>query len=450
MIISLANILDKKFGQLHSWRDVLPIFIYVGVPFLLVLKQPDLGTSLVFIAILFGMLFVAGIPTKMLLIISGAGAAFMPTAAEGERIGKYLVGANLTGHDSHGVVRVPRYVQWKDDGTVVADRKVKIVTETPVLAVVDGQYGFGQTVAPQAVAHRHRQMQGHGPLAGGAAQRRPHRPGRRLGRNGGGRGPRLHPLRQRVAAACWWRPSAASSGASRPPRSASASRGPARPPIVLDFATSVVAEGKVLVASQGGKKLPDDALIGRDGKMSGDPHVLYGDYTPTGPRQHRKGTGAIRAFGDHKGSGLAFMCEMLGGSLTGTGATGEGRPLRATACCRSTSIPGVVDPEACSPTDVARYIAYFKSAKPAKPGGEVLVPGEPEQRTRRPAPGRRRAAARRHLGRRSSPPPARSASTSAASNRSGWREAAASHRACRPSPPISRYGERETPQENAP
>ena len=38
------------------------------------------------------------------------------SAAEGERIGKYLVGANLTGHDSHGVVRVPRYVQWKRDG----------------------------------------------------------------------------------------------------------------------------------------------------------------------------------------------------------------------------------------------------------------------------------------------------------------------------------------------
>src|SRR5215470_16462375 len=72
--------------------------------------------------------------------------------AESERIGKYLVSANLTGHDSHGVTRVPRYLQWKKEGTVVADRTVKIVTETPVLAVVDGLHGFGQTVAPQAVA----------------------------------------------------------------------------------------------------------------------------------------------------------------------------------------------------------------------------------------------------------------------------------------------------------
>ena len=77
----------------------------------------------------------------------------------------------------------------------------------------------------------------------------------------------------------------------------------------------------MLVASQGGKKVPDDALIGPDGKPSSDPHLLYGDYTPTGPRDHSKGTGAIQAFGDHKGSGLAFMCEMLGGALSGNGTT---------------------------------------------------------------------------------------------------------------------------------
>ena len=72
--------------------------------------------------------------------------------AEAERIGKYLVSANLTGHDSHGVARVQRYLQWKKAGVVVADRTVEVVTETPVLAVVDGLHGFGQTVAPQAVA----------------------------------------------------------------------------------------------------------------------------------------------------------------------------------------------------------------------------------------------------------------------------------------------------------
>ena len=70
---------------------------------------------------------------------------------EGGRIGRYLVSANLSGHDSHGVVRVPRYAVQKKNGTVVADVTVDIVVDTPVIAVVDGKYGFGQTVTPQAV-----------------------------------------------------------------------------------------------------------------------------------------------------------------------------------------------------------------------------------------------------------------------------------------------------------
>src|SRR5690349_11915640 len=70
---------------------------------------------------------------------------------EGGRIGRYLVSANLSGHDSHGVVRVPRYASQKKAGTVVADVKVEVLVDTPVIAVVDGKYGFGQTVAPQAV-----------------------------------------------------------------------------------------------------------------------------------------------------------------------------------------------------------------------------------------------------------------------------------------------------------
>src|SRR6266446_5550895 len=72
--------------------------------------------------------------------------------AEAEGIARYLVAANLVGHDSHGVIRVPRYVQLKKDGVIVADRNVRVLLDTPVLAVVDGEFGFGQTIAPQAVA----------------------------------------------------------------------------------------------------------------------------------------------------------------------------------------------------------------------------------------------------------------------------------------------------------
>jgi rod shape determining protein RodA len=78
MIISLAHLLEKRQGQLNSFKDLIPVFVFVGIPFLLVLKQPDLGTSLVFIAILFGMLFIAGIRVKHLAAIFAAGVAFMP------------------------------------------------------------------------------------------------------------------------------------------------------------------------------------------------------------------------------------------------------------------------------------------------------------------------------------------------------------------------------------
>ncbi len=78
MIISLAQLLDERKDRLQTWRDLVPIFAYVGVPFLLVMKQPDLGTSLVFLAILFGMLYVAGINQRLLFSIFGAGIAAMP------------------------------------------------------------------------------------------------------------------------------------------------------------------------------------------------------------------------------------------------------------------------------------------------------------------------------------------------------------------------------------
>src|SRR5260221_1227250 len=71
---------------------------------------------------------------------------------EADRIARYLVAANLAGHDSHGVVRIPRYVEMKQDGRVVADQRIELLVDTPVLAVIDGKFGFGQSVAPQAVA----------------------------------------------------------------------------------------------------------------------------------------------------------------------------------------------------------------------------------------------------------------------------------------------------------
>src|SRR6202142_958742 len=69
---------------------------------------------------------------------------------EARRIATYLTTANLTGHDSHGVIRVPVYIRWKKMGSVVPNQDAEFVVDTPSLAVVDGKFGYGQTVAPQA------------------------------------------------------------------------------------------------------------------------------------------------------------------------------------------------------------------------------------------------------------------------------------------------------------
>lgn len=302
------------------------------------------------------------------------------SAAEATRIAQRLVGANLAGHDSHGVIRVPRYVQSKLDGYIVPDQTVEVLVDTPVLALVDGRKGYGQTVTPQAVAIGIAKAKENG-LSAVALRNSGH-----LGRVGD------------------WAEMAAAEGLisihfvtasgsvlvapfggverrfSTAPFCMGVPRADA-PPVILDFATSIVAEGKVLVASQGGKSLPGDALIGPDGALSDDPRQLYGDYEQADGRDYRKGKGAIRAFGEHKGSGLAFMAELLGGSLTGTGATHEGAHVY-NGMFSIYLDPARFDPESFFPQDLGRYVGYVKSAKPAKPEGEVLIPGEPEARTR--------------------------------------------------------------------
>ena len=242
------------------------------------------------------------------------------SGAEAARIAHYLVAANLTGHDSHGVARIARYVPLLRDGVIVADQKVDLLVDTPAIAVVDGKYGFGQTVAPPAVAIGVEKCKATG-LSAVAL------------RNAGHVG-RLSDWAEIAARAgfvsihfC----NAAGSVLVAPFGSAERRFSTApycvgvplagREPLLLDFATSIVAEGKVFVASQGGRPIPHDALIGPDGAPSDDARLLYGDYASTGKRDLSAGKGAIRAFGDHKGSGLALMCELLGGALSGTGAT---------------------------------------------------------------------------------------------------------------------------------
>lgn len=79
-VVTLACFLDKRQGRLNRWQDLLVPFLYVSVPLILILKQPDLGTALVLLAILFGMLYVSGANWKLLLIIFGGGLVLVGLA----------------------------------------------------------------------------------------------------------------------------------------------------------------------------------------------------------------------------------------------------------------------------------------------------------------------------------------------------------------------------------
>src|SRR5215211_5456663 len=299
---------------------------------------------------------------------------------EATRIATYLTTANLTGHDSHGVIRVHVYMRWKTMGSVIPDQTIEVLVDTPSLAVVDGRFGYGQTVAPQAVRIGIDKCKASG-LAAVALRNAGH-----IGRVGD------------------WAEMAAAEGLvsvhfvnaagsllvapyggvqkrlSTAPYCVGIPRN-GQDPIVLDFATSIVAEGKVLVASRGGKKLPKGALIDADGSLSEEPSVLYGPYTSDGPRDHTNGSGAIRAFGEHKGSGLAFICELLGGALTGTGATSGGRQF-ANGMLAFYVDPKVIDTSNYFDEEISRYTDFIRQTKPIAGVESVLVPGDPERKMR--------------------------------------------------------------------
>jgi hydroxycarboxylate dehydrogenase B len=300
-------------------------------------------------------------------------------AEEARRVSASLVDANLTGHDSHGVIRVPRYVEWVRAGELIPNQSIERLVDTPVIGVVDGRFGFGQTMAPMAVDLGVEKAKATGLSAISL-------------RNSGHVG-RVGEWAERAAEAGMISihfVNAAGSilvapfGAldrrlSTAPFCAGIPREDAAP-IVLDFATSLVAEGKVNVASRGGKPLPADALIGPDGALSGDPALIYGPLTSDGPRDHSRGAGAIRAFGEHKGSGLALICELLGGSLTGNGATGPDRKF-SNGMFSVYVDPKQVDPSNVLDADMTRYLDWFQMAK-TRPGQTIVTPGEPERAAR--------------------------------------------------------------------
>ncbi len=303
------------------------------------------------------------------------------SAEEAARIAENLVDASLAGHDSHGVIRVARYLKWMGEGYLVPSQTLSVVMENEVMAIADGNQGFGQTIGPQAV-----QLGMDKAAARGVSVIALRRSGH-LGRIGAWAEMAaaaglvsLHFVN--VSGSVLVAPFGASERRMATNPLAIGVPMPDGPPLILDFATSVVAEGKLMVALTGGKPPPDGSLIDAEGKLSSDPRVFYGD-TPEGAvPDPRRGTGALRAMGEHKGSGLSFMIEILAGALTGSGCSGPGpRPL-LNGMLSVYLAPEVFSSGGEFAAEARQYVDFFKSARPAAPDGEVLVPGDPERRSR--------------------------------------------------------------------
>lgn len=303
---------------------------------------------------------------------------------ESARIGYYLTSASLTGHDSHGVIRTQRYVEWLREGRVKAGQTLTTITENEVMAIVDGQYGFGQTIGPQAVQLGIDKARQHG-VSIIALRHSGH-----LGRIGdwaemaaAANQVSLHFVN--VSGSLLVAPFG---GVDRRMSTNPIAIGvplPDGPPVIHDFATSVVAEGKVLVAQKGGKPIPQGSLIGPDGALGNDPLLLYGEVTPDRSPNPRDGAGALRAMGEHKGSGLAFLCEMLAGALTGSGCAGTLDERSRPICNGMLSIYLALeffDSDHGFAQEARQYIEFFKSSRPAEANGEVLIPGDMERRNR--------------------------------------------------------------------
>lgn len=299
---------------------------------------------------------------------------------EAHDIATSLVGANLTGHDSHGVVRVPKYLAWIDEGSLRLGGDLDIVNDGSVFVVADGGYATGQVLGRRIVDLGVARAREHG-VAITALRRSGH-----LGRIG--------EWAERAAAAglvsihcvnAVGSVLVAPFGArdkrfSTAPFCVGIPGAAGAAPLILDFATSLVAEGKVLNAFKGGKALPPDCIISPEGELSDQPVDFYGKgIDASQPGAARDAAGALVAMGLHKGSGLAFMMEMLGGALTGGGAGAPQPKIFANGMLSIFLDPARLDPGNDFHADVARFTDWVRAARPRPGMGPVLAPGDMER-----------------------------------------------------------------------
>ncbi|MFY9514535.1 MAG: malate/lactate/ureidoglycolate dehydrogenase [Rubrivivax sp.] len=314
--------------------------------------------------------------TAMARVVRGFGSS----AAEVEAVAGNLITANLTGHDSHGIGMLPRYADAFLQGGLKPNAHVSTVLDSGPLLRLDGNAGFGQVIGQEAMAlgiDRAR-SQGSCIVALGNSHH--------LGRIGA------------------WAEQAAAAGlvsvhfvnvisrAIVAPHGGSDARfgtNPfcvgvpltGQPPVILDFATSMIAQGKTRVAHNKGELVPEGCLIDDHGRPTQTPR-----YTVVPP------FGALLTFGTHKGFGLALVCELLGGALAAQMTQRDDDASKRRVLNGMFSV--LVDPAALGDragfeAEALGFIEWAKASPPREGFDPVMVAGEPERanKARRSAEG---------------------------------------------------------------
>jgi len=292
------------------------------------------------------------------------------SSEEADIVAKLLVDANLAGHDSHGVVRIPQYVSGVKRGQIKLGTTTEVERETAATAVVNGHWGFGHVTAQKAMkiavekaretavgivtvhqCNHIGRLGAYPPLAvpegmAGLMTNNGHGADRSVAPFGG--------LGRILPANCL----------------AVAFPSDRDFPIALDLTAAAAAGGKMRVALARGEKVPDGWLMTADGKTTNEPN----DYV--------NGDASLVSFGGHKGYGLGFVFDILSGAFSPAGCTMENSPVTGNALFVQAIRVDAFVPLDEFKSEVGRFIDYVKSAKTAPGFDEVLVPGERSWRAR--------------------------------------------------------------------
>jgi uncharacterized oxidoreductase len=294
---------------------------------------------------------------------------------EASVVTKFLVKANLVGVDSHGVLpNLIFYIKGVRNGVIKPGAKFAITRETVSSALVNGNWGFGQVICSKAmqIAIDKAKKTGVGVVGIFNCNH--------IGR--------LADYTQMALEngmigfiACNSDPCVAPYGGrkivlSTNPLSYGIPAGKEKP-IIVDFATSMAAEGKIRTALYKGQQLPSGWIVDSRGQPSTDPADLY---EPPLPPEQIKLAGAILPAGGHKGYGLGLVMEILGGALTGTGCSEEVTPGLTNGVFITVVKIDQFVPLQDFKARIDRLIRTIKNSPKAEGFGEILIPGEPELR----------------------------------------------------------------------